>query len=73
MPALQQLPDMGRRPHLAGRGMCCTVNPALTVERAMEIRPAGQRKTVTIVGGGLAGMSAAATLGERGTESFCTK
>ena len=54
------------RPHLAGRGMCCTVNPALTVERAMEIRPAGQRKTVTIVGGGLAGMSAAATLGERG-------
>ena len=55
-----------RRPHLAGRGMCCTVNPALMVEAAFAPQTAEVAKNVVVVGGGLAGMSAAATLAERG-------
>lgn len=54
------------RPALAGRGMCCTVNPALMVEESFVSRPAPAPKRVVVVGGGLAGMSAAATLAERG-------
>ncbi len=54
------------RPWLAGRGMCCTVNPALMVEERLANRPTETPKHVVVVGGGLAGMSAAATLAERG-------
>lgn len=55
-----------RRTHLSERGMCCTVNPAVMVEADFTARPAGKAKKVVVVGGGLAGMSAAATLAERG-------
>lgn len=54
------------RPHLAERGMCCTVNPALMVEKKLAAHPAATPKRITVVGGGIAGMSAAATLAERG-------
>lgn len=54
------------RPHLAERGMCCTVNPALMVEKQMEPKPTSQIKKIVVLGGGLAGLSAAATLAERG-------
>ncbi len=54
------------RPALAGRGMCCTVNPALMVEESMTSHPACALKSIVVAGGGLAGMSAAATLAERG-------
>ena len=54
------------RPALAGRGMCCTVNPALMVEESLGSLPAPAPKRVVVVGGGLAGMSAAATPAERG-------
>lgn len=55
-----------RRRHLADRGMCCTVNPALMVEKAFKSKPAPTAKRVVVLGGGLAGMTAAATLASRG-------
>lgn len=58
------------RPHLSERGICCTVNAALMVEESMTPRAASPRKRVAVVGGGLAGMSAAATLAERGHQVF---
>ena len=54
------------RPHLADRGMCCTVNPALMVEKSFAVSPASAPRRITVVGGGIAGMAAAAALAERG-------
>lgn len=55
-----------RRPHLKDRGMCCTVNPALMVEEAFVPEAAPAAKQVVVIGGGLAGMTCAATLAKRG-------
>jgi 2,4-dienoyl-CoA reductase-like NADH-dependent reductase (Old Yellow Enzyme family)/thioredoxin reductase len=48
------------------RGIACTVNPALGRETDFVIKPATDRKKVMVVGGGLAGMQAAAVLAQRG-------
>lgn len=44
----------------------CTVNPAAGRERAMALKPAEKKKTVMVVGGGLAGMEAARIAALRG-------
>ncbi len=44
----------------------CRINPSFGNEREFEIRPAGQRKRVMIVGGGPAGMEAARVAALRG-------
>jgi len=44
----------------------CTVNPEAGREREMEIVPAPQRKTVMVIGGGLAGLEAARVTALRG-------
>lgn len=49
-----------------GAGLACTVNPALLREQEFQTRPAAKAKKVMVVGGGLAGMEAAAVLRERG-------
>lgn len=56
----------GRRPQLAGRGICCTVNPSVMVEDTHTLTPAAHPERIAVVGGGLAGMAAAATLSARG-------
>lgn len=54
------------RPRLVGRGMCCTVNPALMMEETYVSRPAEEIKNIYVIGGGLAGMRCALSLAERG-------
>jgi 2,4-dienoyl-CoA reductase-like NADH-dependent reductase (Old Yellow Enzyme family) len=48
------------------QGWSCTVNPSVMREREYAITPAPVRKNVMIIGGGLAGMEAAAVCAERG-------
>ncbi|KPK90216.1 MAG: hypothetical protein AMJ94_09925 [Deltaproteobacteria bacterium SM23_61] len=57
-----------RPPEVRKRGRTCTVNPAVLREREFRIMPAGTKKNVMVVGGGLAGMEAARVLAERGHE-----
>ena len=46
---------------------CCTANPAnLREDDYYQLKPAAQVKKILVVGGGLAGMEAAATLAKRG-------
>ncbi len=51
---------------LTGRGMACTVNPSLLRERGFALKPATSPKRVMVIGGGLAGMEAAAVAAQRG-------
>jgi len=44
----------------------CTVNPAASREREMELRPAEKKKKVMVIGGGVAGMEAARVAKLRG-------
>ena len=44
----------------------CTINPAVGREEEFRLRPATSSKQVVVLGGGLGGMRAAATLAERG-------
>ncbi len=48
------------------RAICCTVNPASGRESSYGLIPALERKTVAIVGGGIAGMEAARVAALRG-------
>ena len=48
------------------RRVRCTVNPAAGRERAMALKPAETKKSVMVVGGGLAGMEAARIAALRG-------
>lgn len=54
------------RPRLVGRGMPCTVNPGLLMEKTYISKPAETPKDISVVGGGLAGMRCALALAERG-------
>ncbi|MHB9098214.1 MAG: oxidoreductase [Syntrophales bacterium] len=47
-------------------GWSCTVNPSVMREREYAIAPAPVKKNVMVIGGGLAGMEAAAVCAERG-------
>jgi NADPH-dependent 2,4-dienoyl-CoA reductase/sulfur reductase-like enzyme len=49
-----------------GRVLSCTVNPELLREREFILKPAGSKKKVMVIGGGLAGMEAARVLAQRG-------
>ena len=48
------------------QGWSCTVNPAVLREREYRIRPAPAKKSVMVIGGGPAGMEAAAVCARRG-------
>ncbi len=48
------------------QGWSCTVNPAVMREREYSLTPAPVRKRVIVIGGGLAGMEAAAVCAQRG-------
>ncbi len=48
------------------QGWSCTVNPAVMREREYALTPAPVRKRVMVIGGGLAGMEAAAVAAQRG-------
>ena len=49
-----------------GRRVVCTVNPAAGQEREFRIKEASTKRSVLVVGGGLAGIEAAATAARRG-------
>jgi len=49
-----------------GKRMGCAVNPATCREKQMEIKSAETKKSVMIIGGGIAGMEAARVLALRG-------
>jgi 2,4-dienoyl-CoA reductase-like NADH-dependent reductase (Old Yellow Enzyme family)/thioredoxin reductase len=49
-----------------GKPMWCSVNPALGREKLFRYTPAGRRKKVIVIGGGLAGMEAARVAESRG-------
>jgi 2,4-dienoyl-CoA reductase-like NADH-dependent reductase (Old Yellow Enzyme family) len=46
--------------------VCCTVNPAANREREMALKPAKEKKSVMVIGGGPAGMEAARVAALRG-------
>ncbi len=48
------------------KGWSCTVNPSVMREREYAIAPAPVKKNVMVIGGGLAGMEAAAVCAQRG-------
>ena len=48
------------------QGWSCTVNPSVMREREYAITPAPVKKRVMVIGGGLAGMEAAAVCAQRG-------
>lgn len=52
----------------AGRSTGCTVNPAMGGEYRYPIEPAAEQRRTAVVGGGPAGLRAAAVLAERGHE-----
>lgn len=55
------------RPDIEPRGVSCTMNPGVLREPGYEpLIPTGRPRRVLVVGGGLAGMEAAATLAARG-------
>ena len=57
------------RKDIEPRGVSCTVNPGVLREPEFDmISPAESRKRILVVGGGLAGMEAAAVLAARGHE-----
>lgn len=49
-----------------GRSVGCTVNPILGHEYSFEVQPSATSRSVAVVGGGPAGLKAAATLADRG-------
>ena len=49
-----------------GKDMSCALNPACCQERAYELKPAAEKKSVMVVGGGIAGMEAARVCAIRG-------
>ncbi len=49
-----------------GKPTSCTVNPASGRERAYALQPAGRRKNVMVIGGGVAGMEAGRVAALRG-------
>lgn len=49
-----------------GITMQCTMNPGIADYKLKEIKPADTKKTVAVIGGGPAGLEAAATLAKRG-------
>ncbi|MFC1913831.1 FAD-dependent oxidoreductase [Chloroflexota bacterium] len=51
---------------LTGRGLACTVNPSLLRETEFALKPVISPKRVMVIGGGLAGMEAAAAAAHRG-------
>jgi 2,4-dienoyl-CoA reductase (NADPH2) len=50
------------------RPVACLINPRAGMEKELEVKPAGQRRKVLVVGGGPAGLKAACTAAERGHE-----
>lgn len=55
-------------------GWSCTVNPSVLREREYALAPASIRKNVLVIGGGLAGMEAAAVCSRRGhAVTLCEK
>ncbi|PIX24981.1 MAG: NADH:flavin oxidoreductase [Deltaproteobacteria bacterium CG_4_8_14_3_um_filter_45_9] len=58
------------RQDFKGRGIRCTVNPAILREKEFEIKPTNLPKKVLIAGGGLAGMEAAHILAQRGHKTI---
>ena len=57
-----------------GRGIRCTINPAILREKEFEIKPTSLPKKVLIAGGGLAGMETARVLAQRGHKAIlCEK
>ncbi len=50
------------------RPSVCTVNPSAGRERQFQVKPASSSRKIMVVGGGLAGMEAAAVAAERGHE-----
>jgi len=49
-----------------GEGLTCVVNPTTGRERACQVKPVAEARKVVVVGGGLAGMQAAAVAAHRG-------
>ena len=49
-----------------GGDMTCVVNPGVGMEKEHRVMPAGTAKTVMVIGGGPAGLTAAAVAAERG-------
>jgi 2,4-dienoyl-CoA reductase-like NADH-dependent reductase (Old Yellow Enzyme family)/thioredoxin reductase len=49
-----------------GRSVGCAVNPSVAEEGSYPILPAGERRTVAVVGGGPAGLRSAVVLHDRG-------
>ncbi len=50
----------------SGRPVKCAVNPACGREKAFRLTPAGKKKKVMVIGGGVAGLEAARTAALRG-------
>ncbi|MDY6835429.1 MAG: FAD-dependent oxidoreductase, partial [Chloroflexota bacterium] len=58
----------------AGGFISCTVNPACGKEKEYEIKPAETKKSVLVIGGGVAGMEAATVAALRGHDvTLCEK